>query len=115
MKFDEDGFSGDAGCNLLFGGFTTESISGLTIGAVPGIASTKMYCHPVMGQENAFVSRMSKTPYSYNVCNHGNRLELYETNVSDREASQGKLFAVSERIVKGAAGEQVRRDQIVLV
>lgn len=115
MKFDEDGFSGDAGCNLLFGGFTTESISGLTIGAIPGIASTKMYCHPVMGQENAFVSRMSKTPYSYNICNHGNRLELYETNVSDREASQGKLFAVSERMVKGAAAGGEAHNQIVLL
>ena len=114
MKFDEDGFSGDAGCNLLFGGFTTESISGLTIGAVPGIASTKMYCHPVMGQENAFVSRMSKTPYSYRICNNGNRLELYETNVSDREAFQGDLFAVSERIPKDAAGGEAH-NQIVLL
>ena len=73
-----------------------------------------MYCHPVMGQENAFVSRMSKTPYSYSVCNNGNRLELYETNVSDREASQGKLFAVSERMAKGAAGGEAH-NQIVLL
>ena len=99
LRFRESGFRGNAGCNSLFGKFTTESLPGLDIVVIPGIASTKMLCHPpkVMMQEQALVSRMSGTPYSYKI-NAENQLKFYETSVLDEDVTEGELFAVFERV-----------------
>lgn len=78
--------NGNTGCNNYWGNLPLFNDSQLQVG---GLATTRMYCHGVMDQENAFVQLMARGPFLYEVSDDQGELLLFETR-SNEDGSQSK-------------------------
>ena len=78
--------NGNTGCNNYWGSLPLLTDSQLQVG---GLATTRMYCHGVMDQENAFVRLMARGTFLYEVSDDQGELLLFET-LTNEDGSQSK-------------------------
>ena len=83
--------NGNTGCNNYWGSLPLFTDNELQVG---GLATTRMYCHGVMDQENAFVRLMARGTFLYEVSDDQGELLLFETLMNeDGSQSKGDIMA----------------------
>ena len=105
ISFDEAAFSGNAGCNRIFGRSSVETKLDdndqiVHLVDISGLASTRMMCYPspIMKQERNFMKSLGHKTFSYKITSD-DRLKFYEIGVTDgKVVDDGKLVAVFKRI-----------------